>query len=70
MGRLCAFAGEVVRLQLRFSVPLYELPVFRLTVDVALLPGVTGEGVVAETTTSDTFTVAVPLDAIYKPSPE
>ena len=44
VGRLCAPAGELVRVQVRFSVPENVLPAERVAVVVALFPAETGEG--------------------------
>ena len=44
VGRLCAPAGELVRAQVRLSVPEYPLPAVIVADAVALDPGETGDG--------------------------
>jgi hypothetical protein len=72
VGRLCAPVGELVRVQVIFIVPEYELPAVSVAVAVALAPGVIGDGDSAETeiTTEETVTVVVPLEVLYVASPE
>lgn len=61
VGKLCAPVGEVVRLQDRFIVPVYVLPALRVTVAVAVDPGVMGEGAEIPVTTGATTTLVVAL---------
>lgn len=63
VGRLCAPVGEPVSAQLKFIVPEYVLPAARVTMAVALAPGVTGDdGLGAEIITWETVMVVVALE--------
>lgn len=48
-------------MQAKFMVPEYELPAVKTTLVIALVPGETGEGAGAVTTSSEIVTVVVPL---------
>ena len=61
VGRLCAPEGEVVSAHVRFMVPEYVLPAFRVAVVVALAPGAIEGGTVIDITTGTTVTVVVPV---------
>jgi hypothetical protein len=53
-GRLCAPAGEIAKVQLRFIVPLYVLPSVSVRVAVPLFPAEMVAGLVAVASTATT----------------
>jgi hypothetical protein len=69
VGRLCAPAGEPLKVQVRFIVPEYVLLAVKVAVAVVLAPGETGGGEEIVMVTGEAATVAVPLEPPNVASP-
>lgn len=69
VGKLCAPAGELVKVQVRLIVPEYVLPAAIVAIAVALVPGETADGAGIAIANWETVTVLVPLELGYVVSP-